>query len=231
MASEDTADAQLGKVLRELLRPRQIILEEGSRPEVGFRILSRIVLFMGWPEDQELVCVCSNCYGLFYGKANLWWKCLLRKLLRCAFLNEKVYGRCDLIDEEWEEWAWREYTCNGKNFDEWWSLARRMMAADRFGNPNNWDYCDWCGWWGWLETETDLVPPKYRLVEYEPDDGFHGPVYCLRCEGLKEPPWRPNNRDRFHELLLRNFQPHAFAEVDRTSICRLIAEYVAENRP
>ena len=99
--------------------------------------------------------------------------------------------------------------------------------------PGTWDYCDWCGWWGWIEEDTDLVLPKHRLVEYDSEHGsmFFGPVYCLRCKDLEEPPWWPNNRDRFHELLLRNFQPPAFADVDSTSILRLIAEYVAENRP
>ena len=100
--------------------------------------------------------------------------------------------------------------------------------------PGTWDYCDWCGWWGWIHTDLDPVPFTYRLIVYQPDDSYHGPVYCMRCEDLycndKEPPWWPNNRDRFHELLLRNLQPHAFATVDSTNILRRVAEYLAENR-
>ena len=70
-----------------------------------------------------------------------------------------------------------------------------------------------------------------KLIAYQSDDGYHGPVSCMRCKDLEEPPWWPNNRDRCHEMLLRNLQPPAFAEVDSTSILRLIAEYLAENRP
>ena len=75
------------------------------------------------------------------------------------------------------------------------------------------------------------LPFRYRLIESEPDDGYHWAVYCKQCEWLDETQWWPNNRDRYHEMLLRNLQPPAFADVDSTSILRLIAEYVAENRP
>ena len=126
------------------------------------------------------------------------------------------------------EWDERKGPCY-----EWYDLVHDQASADRFNRPGSWDYCDWCGWWGWIETDTDLVLPKHQLVEYDSEHGsmFSGPVYCLRCEDLEEPPWWPNNRDRFHELILRNFQPPAFAKIDSTSILRLIAEYVAENRP
>ena len=139
------------------------------------------------------------------------------------------------------EWEWWVYLTDGWNRDilhEWWGLHERLQAVDRCGNPANCDYCDWCGWWGWLKTDTASVLPKHRLVKYRSCEygSLHlGFVLCLRCVDLyendKEPPWWPNNRDRYHEMLLRNLQPPAFADVDSTSILRLIAEYVAENRP
>ena len=104
-------------------------------------------------------------------------------------------------------------------------------GINRFGK-GVWDYCDWCGWYGWLETYNGSVIPKHRLVEYE-CEGFEflRNVYCLRCDDLKEPPWRPNNRDRYHKWLLRNLRPPKLALIDSTNILRLIAEYLAANRP
>ena len=196
---------------------------------------------MDSPENEDLVSV----WLWWKFKSWLRWKWMVRKLLRCQFLNQVVETRFDLQYDEWEDWEEREYKRNGYDAYRRWENIRNFyyecrVFGDRCGNPDNCDFCDWCGWWGWIDTGPyfTVVLPKYRLVKYrscEYGSLYLGFVLCLRCVDLyendKEPPWWPNNRDRYHEMLLRNFQPPAFAEVDSTNILRRIAEYLAENRP
>ena len=83
------------------------------------------------------------------------------------------------------------------------------------------DYCDWCGWWGYFDCEE--VPAKYKLIDCD-RNGLDG-VLCTRCYDLAEPPWRPNNRDRWHEWLLQVFRTTEL----NTDVQRTIAEYLAQN--
>ena len=82
-----------------------------------------------------------------------------------------------------------------------------------------WYSCDWCGWFGYFGPD---VPDKYVLYDV---DGCPGYVLCLRCIDLEEPPWRPNNRDRWHEWLMKVFRTTAL----NTNTHRKIAEYLAAN--
>ena len=137
-----------------------------------------------------------------------------------------------LLETVWD-WSADDNDIDHKTWVEWDMLAMQIEGVNRIGG-DTWDSCDWCGWWGWLETDQHPVPPLYRLMEYEDgdeDEPFATFVLCQRCEGLDEPPWRPNNRDRIHALLMLNFRPPMLADIDSTHIIRLIAEYLAVNMP
>ena len=80
-------------------------------------------------------------------------------------------------------------------------------------------YCDWCDWWGYF---APYVPDKYELIECYRRGRVC--VLCSRCFKLAEPPWRPNNRDRWHERLVQVFRTTEL----NSDVQRTIAEYVAE---
>ena len=85
---------------------------------------------------------------------------------------------------------------------------------------DEWYQCGWCGWWGYFSAEE--VPLKYCLW---------GPLpKCERCIDLAEPPWRPNNRDRCHEWLLKVSHKTRMAKLDTYTV-RIIAEFIAKNIP
>ena len=60
---------------------------------------------MDSPENEDLVSV----WLWWKFKAWLRWKWMVRKLLRCEFLNQVVETRFDLQYDEWEDWEEREY--------------------------------------------------------------------------------------------------------------------------
>ena len=61
--------------------------------------------------------------------------------------------------------------------------------------------CDWCGWWGHFSWP---MPAKFVLIDVDMPPPQGPTVVCLRCIGLDEPPWRPNNRERWQRLLSRH---------------------------
>ena len=108
----------------------------------------------------------------------------------------------------------------------WWDLSDGGPAGFVSDNPYDWSArCEWCGWWGYYGS-WDL-PEQYTLIVM---DDLELTTLCMRCHALKEPPWWPNNRDRYHEWLLRIFRPPKLAARDSTYTLRLIAEYIAANK-
>ena len=81
--------------------------------------------------------------------------------------------------------------------------------------------CEWCKWWGHFGW---YVQHKYKLVHVDscPPEPQ---LLCLRCLLLDEPPWRPNNRDCWHEWLLQVLRTTEL----NSDVQRTIAEYLAQN--
>ena len=103
------------------------------------------------------------------------------------------------------------------NFHGRGSYPMRMLIDN---DEYEYDTCDWCGWWGYAGP---MVPAKYELTDcYRNGRNW---VLCTRCYDLAEPPWRPNNRDRWHERLLQVFRTTKLS----TEVLRPFVEYFAEN--
>ena len=97
---------------------------------------------------------------------------------------------------------------------------RMLIDNDEY----EYDTCDWCGWWGYFGPG---VPAKYELRDVNRCGELF--VLCLRCFKLDEPPWRPNNRDRCHEWVVKVCRGSRIAALS-PPIQRLIAEMLAENK-
>ena len=98
------------------------------------------------------------------------------------------------------------------------AFRRRIMGSVPL---HEWFQCDWCGWWGYFSNEE--MPEKYELIDVDMV-GF----LCVRCFGSREPPWRPNNRDRCHRWMIHLFANSLDGDNGTT---RLIAEFLADNAP
>ena len=74
---------------------RQLLITDlGLESEaMRFAILDPLIKFIGSPRECCLVCVCRNCYDWFYWKSDLWWKCMVRKLLQRRFLRRMLSHR------------------------------------------------------------------------------------------------------------------------------------------
>ena len=96
---------------------------------------------------------------------------------------------------------------------------------------SEWLKCRWCGWDSWYSDWIDSEEGAPLIFKLWGPYGLYrrGPL-CDRCHQLKEPPWRPDNRDRCHEWLLKVPHKSRMAKLD-TNTLRIIAEYLAENRP
>ena len=98
-------------------------------------------------------------------------------------------------------------------------FRRRLLGA----LPHDvWKNCDWCGWWGYFSCE--VIPEKYVLLDC--DFRHMNGIICLRCFELKEPPWRPNNRDRCAAHL-----DISLGQVLNEVVLRTVAEFLAANEP
>ena len=117
----------------------------------------------------------------------------------------------------WDPHEW--YKCKGCGW------TQHLLTLGWCDRCNYSERCEWCGWWGYYGS-WDL-PEQYTLIVM---DDLELTTLCMRCHALKEPPWWPNNRDRYHEWLLRIFRPPKLAARDNTYTLRLIAEYIAANK-
>ena len=96
-----------------------------------------------------------------------------------------------------------------------------------------WLMCPWCGWWDSFRLDRGTISIIKEHEDY--------PCYdrCSRCAQLDEPPWWPNNRQRYAQKLMHLLPTVGIAItateiVERTMPCeviRLIAEYLAANTP
>ena len=108
------------------------------------------------------------------------------------------------------------------NFRSALLASNRFVASGSMGSvdPHKWYQCDWCEWWGKCSWD---VPDRDALINFDSCDGLC--FICLRCHELDEPPWRPNNRDRYYMSMQRlGF----FKELPHTAR-RDIACYLAKN--
>ena len=90
---------------------------------------------------------------------------------------------------------------------------------------DRWLYCAWCWRWGKCLAD-ELLNGAEPLTDV---DGVG--TMCDRCLELEEPPWWPNNRQRY-ATYLQEFRllPRALLRLGDTIIIEL-ASFVAENTP
>ena len=101
--------------------------------------------------------------------------------------------------------------------------ASPTAATGSYGD--RWLYCAWC--WRWGKCLADE-----RLNGAEPLTDVDGVgTMCDRCLELEEPPWWPNNRQRY-ATYLQEFRllPRALLRLEATIIIKL-ASFVTENTP
>ena len=84
---------------------RQLLITDLGLESKAMRSATRYILnYIGWPENEDLVYVCRNCYDWLRFKSDLWWKNLVQKYFRCIFVHKKLWLVRELKDDEWEEW-------------------------------------------------------------------------------------------------------------------------------
>ena len=67
---------------------RQLLITDLGLESKAMRSATRYILnYIGWPENEDLVYVCRNCYDWLRFKSDLWWKNLVLKAFRCIFMN------------------------------------------------------------------------------------------------------------------------------------------------
>ena len=90
---------------------------------------------------------------------------------------------------------------------------------------DQWLYCAWCWRWGKCTADEylDGAEPLW-------DTDWSG-LLCGWCLELEEPPWWPNNRQRYARYLQEfRLLPRALLDGEETIVIEL-ASFVAENTP
>ena len=98
---------------------RQLLITDlGLEPEaMRFAIRGPLLNFIGWPEYEDLVFVCRNCYDWKESMAELRWRRLVRKLLPWIFKRRIMLER-KFQQDEIRDWNWTV---------EWFRLHERMV--------------------------------------------------------------------------------------------------------
>ena len=181
-------------------------------------VLPRIAGIMIWGMPFRSQCVMTN----------LWYEVTFDENGHMQFTLEPAWKRwVDPPDEN---------APLPDSLKRWWDPPEDgRPAAFKPGcfSPDLCGRCDWCGWWGYTEWKHGH-PDRFKLEECVFADIDRSPLLlCQRCLDLlvndKEPPWRPNCRDRCHEWLQQVFRTNSKA-ARIVRIHRKIAQYLAENK-
>ena len=118
------------------------------------------------------------------------------------------------------------------------ALARRLLASScptvyrqSFAVPNTmgssgdtWLQCTWCWRWGRCVGHDSLLHGAWPLIDIDAIG-----LLCEFCDELDEPPWQPNNRQRYEQhMLLGCVLPPAVRIVE---VARMLALCLAPNTP